>query len=43
EPRMFLVALIVVVIILSSNGYGPFQIAAEIAGSYVRWTISILM
>ncbi|MGK0205629.1 MAG: Zn-dependent protease, partial [Planctomycetota bacterium] len=42
EPRMFLVALIVVVIILSSNGYGPFQIAAEIAGSYVRWTISIL-
>ena len=42
DPRVFLVAFLVVFMVLGSSNYGLYQLASEIAGGYVGWVISIL-
>lgn len=42
DPRVFLIAFVVVFMVLSSNDYGLYKLARGIANSYVRWVVSVL-
>lgn len=42
DPRVFLIAFVVVFMILSSNDYGLYKLARGIATPYVRWVVSVL-
>lgn len=42
DPRVFLIAFVVVFMVLSSNDYGLYKLASGIANSYVRWVVSVL-
>ena len=42
DPRVFLVAFLVVFMVLGSSNYGLYQLASDLAGGYVGWVISLL-
>jgi Zn-dependent protease len=42
DPRVFLIAFVVVFMVLSSNDYGLYKLARGIANSYVRGVVSVL-
>jgi Zn-dependent protease len=42
DPRVFLIAFVVVFMVLSSNDYHLYKLAGGIANPYVRWVVSVL-